>query len=229
MLLWLQPASAQTNKLGGWVIVNLKYHLNPQLVLYAEVQTRSQRLSHDFYFDEFKGGIVYNFPKRLSVAFGAGNSETYPFPGNFKGPATVKEFNMWEQLVLNNNIERLKIEHRYTIEQRWINGNYRNRFRYRLNAVVPLNHPTVVPHTLFVTVSNEVYFGSKLPYFERNRFFAGMGFQFSPLIAVQSGFIRQFDYRAASSSSGKNFIQTSLLFSANRSVSRRERHPSTID
>src|SRR5947209_16480812 len=101
---------------------------------------------------------------------------------------------MWEQFVLNNNIDRIKIEHRYRVEQRWINGNYFNRFRYRLNAVVPLNHSTTIPKTIFVSVFDEVFFTDKVPYFIRNRFFAGTGYQFNKIFTMQVGFIRQFDY-----------------------------------
>jgi hypothetical protein len=40
--------------------------------------------------------------------------------------------------VLTNNIGRVKLEHRYRIEQRFTsNAGYRNRFRYRINAIVP--------------------------------------------------------------------------------------------
>ena len=228
---FMLPAAlfAQPGKLGGWHIANLNYHLTKSLALYGEVQARSQKLTNDFYYHEVKAGIAYNFPQRNSLFFGVGDYETYPFPGNFKRPVAVKEFRMWEQLVLNNNINRIKIEHRYRIEQRWLNGNYRNRFRYRFNPVVPVNHKTVVPHTLFVTAFDEVFFTSIAPYFERNRIFAGAGYQFSKLFTFQAGFIRQYDYRVADNGSGKNFIQTSFLFTGDRTNSKRDHHPSTMD
>lgn len=220
---------AQTDKLGGWHIANVNYHLTKNVILYGEVQTRSQKLTDDFYYHELKAGIGYSFPKRNSVLFGLGDYVTYPYPGNYKSPASVKEFRMWEQLVLNNNIDRVKIEHRYRIEQRWLNGVYRDRFRYRLNPIVPITHPTIVAHTLYATAFDEVFFTSKAPYFERNRVFAGMGYQFSKLFAFQLGFIRQFDYRVADDGSGKNYIQTSFLFTSDHTNTKRETHPSTMD
>ena len=229
ILLLSQMVTAQPDKLGGWHIVNINYHLNKSFVLYGELQVRSQKLTDDFYYHELKGGVAYNFPQRNSLFVGVGDYVTYPFPGNFKRPAAVKEFRMWEQFVLNNNINRVKIEHRYRIEQRWLNGNYRNRFRYRLNPVVPINHKTVVPNTFFVTAFDEVFFTSKAPYFERNRFFAGAGYQFSKLFTFQAGFIRQFDYRTTDDGSGKNFIQTSFFFTEDHTQTKREHHPSTMD
>ena len=220
---------AQTDQLGGWHIANLNYHLTKSWILFGEVQARSQKLTGDFFYHELKGGVSYAFPQRNSLFIGLGDYVTYPYPGNFKSPASVKEFRIWEQFILNNNINRVKIEHRYRIEQRWLNGVYRDRFRYRLNPIVPLNHNTMAPRTLFLTAFDEVFFTSKSPYFERNRFFAGTGYEFSKGFTFQAGFIRQFDYRVPTGSSGKNFIQTSFFFSVDHTDSKREQHPSTID
>lgn len=45
-------------------------------------------------------------------------------------PYVNDEFRIWQQLVLTNNIGRIKLEHHYRIEQRFTsNAGYRNRFR----------------------------------------------------------------------------------------------------
>jgi hypothetical protein len=118
---------------------------------------------------------------------------------------------------MNNKISRVMIEHRYRIEQRWLNGDYANRFRYRLSSTIPLNHPSIIKNTLFISVFDEVFFTNKAPYFLRNRVFAGSGYKVSKLLTIQVGFIRQFDYNTVDNGSGKNFIQTSLLFNAGNS------------
>jgi hypothetical protein len=41
-----------------------------------------------------------------------------------------------------------------------------------------------------------------------------MGYRFTKVVAVQMGFLRQSDFFADGSSSGKNFFTTSLLLSA---------------
>lgn len=220
---------AQNDKTGSWNIANLTYHLNNKFALYTEVQARSQLLINDFFYHEFKGGIFYYLPRNNSLFFGFGNYETYTFPGDFKRPVTANEYRIWEQFVLNNNIGRIKIEHRYRIEQRWINSKYFNRFRYRLNPVVPLNNSTMLPRTFFVTAFEEVFFTDKTPYFIRNRVFAGVGYEFTKLFIFQIGFIRQFDYRTSDEGSGKNYIQSSLMFNVNHTKIKREVHPSNMD
>ena len=224
----MSVASAQTNELGGWNIANLNYRFNPKISVYAEVQERSQKLVDDFFYHELKTGVSYHLQKN-SFFFGLGNYKTYTYPGNFEKPVTANEFRMWEQFVLNNNIDRVKIEHRYRVEQRWVNGDYFNRFRYRLNPIVPLNHKTISANTIYISAFDEVFFTNKAPYFIRNRVFGGAGYQFSKLFAFQMGFIRQFDYNTVNNGTGKNFIQTSFIFNVDKSNSKHEAHPSTMD
>ena len=221
--------TAQSDKLGGWYIANLNYRFNQKFGLYGEVQTRSQKLADDFFYYELKTGFNYYLPQKNSLFFGLGNYKTYTYPGNYEKPVTSNEFRMWEQLVLNNNINRIKIEHRYRIEQRWVSGDYSNRFRYRLNPVVPLNHKTITSKTVYISVNDEIFFTDKDPYFIRNRFFAGSGYQFSKLFTLQIGFMRQFDYRTSDGGTGKDFIQTSLMFNVDKSDSHHDRVPSNMD
>ncbi len=220
---------AQTDKLGSWNIANLVYKPNQHLSFFAEMQARSQQFIHDFYYHEEKAGIGYSLPKKMTVLFGAGNYRTYFFPGNFKDLQT-KEFRMWEQLVINSYIDPLRIEHRYRVEQRWINGEYRNRFRYRINPILPINAKKLAPNVLYATINNEVFFTDKAPYFLRNRFFVGAGYLFTNIVTLQGGIIRQYDYRKTDDGTGKNFFQTSLIFSIDKSSGKQEtQHPSTKD
>jgi len=64
----------------------------------------------------------------------------------------------------------------------------------------------------------------------RNRFFAGMGYEFTPLFTLQIGFIRQFDYNTTTNGSGKNFIQSTFLFTVDKSKKNKvEKLPSVMD
>ena len=222
-------ANAQPDKLGSWNVINMVYKPNEHLSVFAEVQARSQRFFKDFYYHEEKLGIGYSLPRKISALLAIGNYDTYAYPGEFKNLQT-KEFRIWEQFVINSYIDRLRMEHRYRIEQRWLNGAYRNRFRYRINPIIPINGKKLNPHVFYATINDEVFFTNKAPYFERNRFFVGAGYVFSKLTTLQTGFIRQYDYRKTDDGAGKNFIQTTLLFSIDKSAAPQEsKHPSTMD
>lgn len=219
---------AQTNKLGSWEMANINYQINPHFSFFAEIQARSQQVTKDFFYHEVKGGIGYNLAKKINFLVAVGDYRTYTFPGNFKSLQT-KEFRLWQQFSFKTNLDPIRIDHRFRIEQRWLNSNYRNRFRYRINPIVPINHKTIVARTLYGIVFDELFFTNQAPYFERNRFFVGLGYQFNKLIAVQSGLIRQFDYRKMDDGSGKNFLQTSLLFTIDRKEPVVPRHPQMMD
>ncbi|WP_207632564.1 DUF2490 domain-containing protein [Foetidibacter luteolus] len=223
-------ANAQNTKAtGGWYVANLMYKPDSSWNFFFETQTRSQNVTDVFFYHEFKGGIAYNILKKHQLLLGFGDYKTYSSTGNYKTPMLAKEFRIWQQLTINNNIDRVKIDHRYRIEQRWLNGDFRSRFRYRLNPLIPVNKKKIETNAVFVSVFDEVFFGNLAPYFERNRFFMGLGYVFSKSFSVQSGWIRQYDYRKADDGSGKNFFQTTLFFSLDRSNEAREWHPGNID
>lgn len=221
--------NAQTDELGTWDIAAMNVNFKHNWSLFMEVQTRSQKLGNDFHYHEFKAGWQYSIPKKASFLIGIGDYKTYDFPGNYKSPATIKETRLWEQITLVNNIGRVKIDHRYRIEQRWINGNFAARFRYRMNPIVPINKKSIEPKTLYATAFDEVFFTNEAPYFLRNRLFGGLGYQFSKLFTLQAGYIRQFDYRKSDDGSGKSYLHLSFLFTVDKTQPKQERHPSTMD
>lgn len=219
--------NAQNNALGGWYFVNLNYHFNKKVFAFGELQARSQQVVDDFFYREIKGGIGYRIRPNFTALLGTGNYKTFTYPGNFEKPLKVNENRLWEQFVLTNAISRINLEHRVRIEQRWLNGDYANRFRYRLALTVPLNHVKMQDKTIYPWVFDEVFFSNKEPYFLRNRFLLGAGYRFSKSVTLQAGFLRQSDFQADGSSTGKNFLLTSLQFNARNPHHRKQ--PSSAD
>ena len=228
LVLALQSSYAQNASTGGWDVLNIEYRHSERLFFYGELQARSGELADQFFYHEAKAGIGYTLPRKLSVMLAVGDYRTYAGDGNFKD-LDIREFRMWQQLSFKTDLHPLSIEHRYRIEQRWRNGTFRNRFRYRLSATIPINRKTIIARTLYASVYDEVFFTNRAPYFERNRAFAGAGYQFSDLLAFQAGLLRQFDYRKADDGSAKNYLQASLLFSLERDKKGEPHHPSTLD
>lgn len=232
MALFLSTVSfSQTPGLGTWNVASAKITFNKTWSAFAEAQLRSQQVVHDFNYYEYKAGVGYNFPKVVSMLFAMGHYGTYQPTGNFKTPAVNDEFRIWEQFVLENNIGRVKIEHRYRIEQRFTSQfGYRNRFRYRINAIVPLNDKQIKPGTWYTSIFNEMFVTNEDPYFEQNRIFLGLGYQFSPNLTVLAGYLNRFDQSPGTHAViWKNYLQTNFLISINDSRSGRERHPSSVD
>jgi hypothetical protein len=218
-------ASAQT---GSWNIVNLKAGLTEKWSLFAEAQIRSLGFYNNFHYYEYKAGASYSLGKNFTLSAGMGNFDTYAAGGNFKTPMQNDEFRTWLQLTMSQYQGRLKFEHRYRAEQRFTLSGYRNRFRYRLNTVLPLNNKKLQPKTFYLTAANELFFTNRAPYFERNRMFLGGGYEYSSGFAIQAGFLNQFDYRI-NDETGRNFFQISLLFELERKKNDKEKVPGSMN
>lgn len=227
-VLSVQSVFSQTSGVGSWNVLSGMYTVNSRWKLFAEAQIRSQQFYSHFSYYEAKGGVGYNFKTNGWVLLGMGHYSTYQPTGDFVNP-NVTEFRIWQQLVLNNNINRLKLEHRYRIEQRFIGSNYRNRFRYRINALFPINNTTIKKKTLYASAYNEIFMCNEGPFFEQNRIFGGLGYQFDDHFTILTGMINRFDNVNASLQTSKNFFQINFLFSLGEAKSGRERHPSTMD
>lgn len=221
--------NAQNSETGSWDIIALNTKIKKNWSVYLEAQTRSQSITSNFFYHELKGGVQYKLPNNNSLFVGTGNYMTYPFPGNYKSPVSTKEFRIWEQFVFNNYIGRVQLEHRYRIEQRWINGIYSNRFRFRLNPIIPINHKTMLPKTFYASTFTEVFFTDNAPYFLRNRFFVGAGYKFSKQFTLQGGLIRQFDNNITTGGSNKNFVQVLLSFTLDKTVQKHASSQGAID
>ena len=228
-LLLSMHASAQTDGLGTWNVVSGKITFNKKWSGFFEAQLRSQKLIHDFSYYEYKGGVGYNFPKGVSAVLAMGHYVTFQPDGSFKLPYVNDEFRIWEQFVLTNNIDRLKLEHRYRIEQRFTSSGYRNRFRYRINAILPFHHKVIENKTWYASLFNEIFVTNETPYFEQNRIFLGLGYQFNNRFTILGGFVNRFDNSPTYTQTWKNYFQTNFIFSFDEFKSGRERHPSSLD
>ncbi|WP_183556673.1 DUF2490 domain-containing protein [Mucilaginibacter sp. SP1R1] len=221
---------AQDSKLGTWGIatVVLPGDSSHKWGGYSELQTRTNTAFSQFQYYEAKAGVSYDIDKNFIALLGTGTYHTYDYTDLSKGP-TINEYRFWEQMTVNQFLYRIKFEHRYRVEQRWVNGDYRNRFRYRLNMFVPLNNTQITAKTLFISVFDEVFFNNKAPNFERNRVSAALGYQFDKKWIVQAGWINQRNY-TATQSSGKNNIMLMLMYRIQRkNAVQREQVPTTTD
>ena len=192
---------------------------------FAEVQARGNAVFQQFFYRELKGGVSYDLSQHFTFTLAGGQYATYDYRDLSTGPLN-SEKRLWQQLVVNQHLSRLKFEHRYRIEQRWFtyrDGStpFRSRIRYRLNMFVPLNRPTITAKTAFLSLFDELFLNPKGPTFERNRVFAGVGYQLDQHWIVQAGWVNQTNYSSASfekgrftpqSATGKNNILLSLTY-----------------
>lgn len=200
------------NELGSWNTTNFNFKINNKWQVFAESQLRSLKFYDNFHYYEFKGGATYKIKPNFYVNSGIGNYNTYGEGGNFASPIKQREIRTWLQFVFKNPFDFMTIEHRYRAEQRFTNNGYKNRFRYRLSSKIPLFKNKNYENEYFLMAWNELFFTNNEPFFERNRVFIGGGFDINKSLAIQTGYIYQFDYKI-NDETGRDFFNIIVSYS----------------
>lgn len=204
-------SNAQTNSLGSWNILNVRYAFSEQWSLFGEAQIRSLKFYQNFHYYEYKGGVQYALSPNLILTLAAGDYDTYREGGNFVVPKNNDEFRLWYQIALPQTLKNIKIEQRYRLESRFTTSGYRNRFRYRMALNYPFGNKTKGYKPYQVGISNELFFTDKEPYFERNRLQFSFNYQVSSILSFQIGYLYQFDYKI-NDEIGRDFLQIGTFF-----------------
>ncbi|MFM1999331.1 MAG: hypothetical protein RL204_1278 [Bacteroidota bacterium] len=206
LCLFCMNVIGQTNDLGSWNILNVKYSINNKWSAFGEGQLRSLKFYDHFHYYEFKGGIDYKANNNLKLALGAGSYQTYKEGGDFVLPKNNNEIRIWPQLILSQTIGRFNIEQRYRTEFRFTSNGYRNRFRYRLALNYPFGKEKVNYKPFQFGISNEIFFTDNEPYFERNRLLVAFSYKPTRKTTIQIGYLKQFDYKI-NDETGRDFFQ----------------------
>ena len=186
---------SQKFDLGSWNIVNLKYTMSNKWSAFGEAQIRSLKFYNHFHYYEYKGGINYKANKQLQFTLGAGSYQTFREGGNFVTPKNNNEFRLWPQVILFQSIGKIRIEQRYRSELRFTSNGFRDRHRYRLGVSYPFGQERKGYLPFQASISNELFFTRKEPYFERNRLQFAFNFKPTKESTLQLGYLHQFDYK----------------------------------
>jgi hypothetical protein len=193
----------------AWVVYQGNHLLNDRFSIHTEYQFRRHQYFSEPQQSLTRIGLDYALSKKVMVTAGYGWIVTYPY-GQFPVSYQNNEHRIWQQLILSDQHGRFYTDHRYRLEQRFIetkklhsNGDFkhddyifRQRIRYRFNVIYPINKPTLTNHTLFAYVNDEIFlgFGKGIGrnIMDQNRLMAGLGWKLNNHITFQSGYLNQY-------------------------------------
>ncbi|MEM8909521.1 MAG: DUF2490 domain-containing protein [Bacteroidota bacterium] len=201
--------TAQQDEVGNWIMYFGQNRVSDQFSIHTEIQYRDYTFAPININTEqllLRTGLNYHFSSSAFATAGYAYIGSYEYGSDQKSPE-VNEHRIWQQLIMNDRIGRVKFEHRYRIEQRWVNGDYRNRFRYRLMIFLPLNRPSIEPGAVFLGLYDEIFINTEAVFFDRNRLYGALGYQFSKSTQVQLGLLHQ-----RVNDFGKYYVQMGLVF-----------------
>ena len=229
LTIFLSLLSFGQRGLGSWNIINVNMGINDKWSVFAEGQLRSLSFYNEYNYYEIKTGANFKVNDNLSLTSGFGSYNTYPSGGNFVLPMQQKEFRTWIQANNKINFNHFTLDHRYRVEQRFTNNGYKNRYRYRLAALAPLNKQKIEPQTIYLSAWSELFFTNKASYFERNRSFVGFGYQVNKNTTLQTGYIYQYDY-SVKNQIGRDYFNIAYLYNFDlHQESQNNDLPSTTD
>jgi hypothetical protein len=81
--------------------------------------------------------------------------------------------------------------HRYRLEERFVQDDFKIRFRYFLGLNLCLNKSERTTGTVYLSVYNELFINAESPVFDRNRVYGAMGYVLSPQLRTETGLMYQ--------------------------------------
>lgn len=192
---------------GNWLMYFGTNKISEKFSIHSELQYRNHTISPTNIEQLLlRTGLNYHFKPNASATFGYAHIGNHVYESVRKSPET-EEHRIWQQLLTTNNIGRVKFEHRYRLEERFAETDFKIRFRYRLMLFVPLNRPKIETGTMYLGVYDEIFINDKATFFDRNRLYGGLGYQHADNIHFQVGVLRQETQTAS-----KTFLQIGLIF-----------------
>ncbi|MFD2828142.1 DUF2490 domain-containing protein [Leeuwenhoekiella polynyae] len=166
----------------------------------ADIQQRSFNVTNDFQQLILRAGLSYKIPGsslRAVAGYSYFNSGTF-------GPSNEQSFEnrLYQDLIWNNQFfeGRIAILHRIRLEERFVeNQDFRTRYRYFLNAKLPLNKKTMGPKTFFLWVAGELFVngqqqigkGQTVSLYDRTWLFGGVGYQIRSGLRAELSYMRE--------------------------------------
>ena len=180
------------NELGNWLMYFGTHKISEKYSLHYETQLRNYEIISNFNQLLPRVGLNYHIDESSIVTAGYAFIPTQNEFDKGWGEEMVTENRIWEQFILRNSINRVKIRHRYRLEQRWVKAGdittYKNRARYMFSVKLPISKNEESP--LFISLYDEIFLNISDNPFDQNRLFAALGFQVNKQMNIQLGYLR---------------------------------------
>lgn len=186
---------SQESSIGNWWIYFGNKKINNKFNWHHEVQYRNYNFIGDLEQLLLRTGIGYNLTEKnnnLLMGYGFIRSENY-FSVFTDDKFVVNEHRVYQQFITKQSFGRVKIQHRYRLEERWVEDqDFKLRFRYFLALNIPLNHNDMVDNTVYLSGYNELFINHQNNIFDRNRLYGGVGYKLNSLVRFELGYMNQF-------------------------------------
>jgi len=192
LLLCTIALHAQKSNTGNWFIYFGNQKINSKWNWQNEVQYRNFNFMGDLSQLIVRTGIGYNLTENnnnILLGYGFINSQKYLPNSNNKVGTT--EHRIYQQFITRQNFNKVFLQHRYRIEERFLPNDFQMRFRYFLGINIPINKPKIEKNAYYLSAYNEIFINTQQNIFDRNRLYGAIGYVINKNIKIEAGYMAQ--------------------------------------
>src|SRR5690606_23001241 len=176
------------DKWGAWYMYTGTNRVSESLSFHSEVQLRYYETGGNFNQMILRTALNYHIGPNTMASVGYGFMDTDPVFGEVPERVNTKEHRIYEQFVMKDRVWEFHVEHRYRLEQRFMDfgqmTDTRHRARYRLQLTLPLTD------IFFLNVSDELMINLQEDLFDQNRLYGALGINITENSSLQLGYLR---------------------------------------
>lgn len=180
---------SQENNVGNWLIYFGNKDLNSKLNWHHEIQYRNYNLLGELEQLLIRTGLGYNVNEYSNILLGYGFIDSRNIFFETNEIIKVSENRIYQQFISKHAIGKIKVQHRYRFEQRFIKDDFKLRYRYFLSLNLPLLKGN---EKYYISAYNEIFINSnEVNTFDRNRIYGGLGYKLNSNIKLEMGYMNQ--------------------------------------
>jgi hypothetical protein len=192
LLLCTIALHAQKSNTGNWFIYFGNQKINNKWNWHNEVQYRNFNFMGDLSQLLVRTGIGFNLTENnnnILLGYGFINSQKYLSNSNEK--VGTNEHRVFQQFITRQSFNKVFLQHRYRIEERFLPNDFQMRFRYFLGINIPINKPRLEKNAYYFSAYNEIFINAQQNIFDRNRLYGAIGYVFNKNIKMEAGYMVQ--------------------------------------
>lgn len=183
---------------GSWFMYFGTNKIDDKWSIHTEAQFRYYEMASNFNQLLLRTGVNYHINSDAIATLGYGFIDTDPTFREFDilgddalfENNSISEHRIFEQFILKNKVWEFKFEHRYRLEQRFVQNNFTgisntlHRARYRIQMTLPLTD------IFFLNFYDEIFINLQNDAFGQNRAYAALGVSVTEDLSMQVGYLK---------------------------------------
>ncbi|MFY7965064.1 MAG: DUF2490 domain-containing protein [Chitinophagaceae bacterium] len=192
LLMLCYTANAQKSNYGNWLIYFGNQAINKKWNWHNEIQYRNYDALGDMEQLLLRIGLGYNLTENNNnVLLGYAYVKSNRYITNTEDKTSNEEHRIYQQFITRQSYKGINILHRYRVEERFLQKDFKLRFRYFLSINIPFTKPAMQPNAFYLSIYNEIFLNNTSSSFDRNRVYGAIGYVVNKNVRFELGTMSQ--------------------------------------